>query len=225
MEVTRSAAFVTSLDRILSQGEVGKIGAFALGGPHFVVSSASVMARDIRLAFALTAVLVAAVFFWFFRQVRTLPVALLPGGVGILVAAAVMGFAGVRIHALTLGFAATITGISVDYVIHLLHRAGAIPEGSTGERMSAALDGVARPVILGCLTTVGSFALIAMSGFTGIRQMALFSIISLPTALAVTLFLVPPFHAFALGRGRGGARLPALSSPFPTNNRWPGARL
>ncbi len=63
---------------------------------------------------------------------------------------------------------------------------------------NAALKRVARPVILGCLTTVGAFVIIAMSGFTGIRQLALFSIISLPVALLTTLLLIPAFHRFAL---------------------------
>jgi predicted exporter len=45
--------------------------------------------------------------------------------------------------------------------------------------MSLALAHTLRPMTLGFLTTEGAFAIVAFSGFVGIRQLAIFSLISL----------------------------------------------
>jgi uncharacterized protein len=202
-DVDRAQSFVSQLeqtiDEAMAASDMGDLKVVALGGVHFAASSAGAIMSDIQLAFILTSVLVLVIFGVFFRRLRLLPAALIPGGVGIIVALGVLGLAGVRLHALTLGFAATITGISVDYAIHLLHRALA-EDGSTSRvRMSRALDAVARPVILGCLTTVGAFILVATSGFVGLRQMALFASISVPVAMLTTLVLLPAHNKYLLG--------------------------
>lgn len=203
MQVTRAAGFTRELDRVLQetvrrQGIPG-LKATALGGVTYAASTATAMSGDLRWTFGLTLLLIIAIFWLFFRRMRLLPVAVLPGGAGIAAGMGAMGALNMEVHALTLGFAATITGISIDYVIHLLHRARTDPRAATDERMTHALAEVSRPVILGCVTTVGSFAIVATSGFTGIRQLALFAMISLPVALLATLLIVPAFHRFLLG--------------------------
>jgi predicted exporter len=203
LDVGRSARFVDQLDARLRgsmrDAGLGDFGVSALGGPHFVVASSGAMMRDVRLAFAITAVGVLLVFAFFLGRLRLLPAALLPGGVGIGVALAITGLVGEEVHALTVGFAAAITGISIDYAIHLLHRALHREESETRGRIVAALGVVRRPVVLGCATTVIAFVIVSFSGFPGVRQLAIFSSISVPVALLATLFLVPPFHRFLLG--------------------------
>jgi predicted exporter len=216
MELDRSRRFLDDLDGALAAARersgAGEIGAVALSGAHFVVSSSGAIISDVRQAFVLTTVLVLAVFLLFFRRVRLLPAALLPGGLGIAAALGVMAALGEELHALTLGFAATITGLSVDYAIHLLHRAGSEPGGETGARIDGALRAVSRPIVLGCLTTFGALVLVATSGFTGVRQLALFAAISLPVAMAVTLTVLPAFHGLLLGGAR--SRVPASPDPL-----------
>ncbi|MBW2277892.1 MAG: MMPL family transporter, partial [Deltaproteobacteria bacterium] len=203
LEVERSSGFVDQLDvRVrdsLVEVDLGDLEFVALGGPHFVVASSGTMIRDIRLAFAITAVGVLLVFVFFLGRLRLLPVALLPGGIGIGVALGVMGLVDTEIHALTIGFAAAVTGISVDYAIHLFHRALHRAEDSTGGRIAGALAAVWRPVVLGCATTVVAFVIVSFTGFPGVRQLAIFSSISVPVALIATLFLLPPFHRILLG--------------------------
>lgn len=198
MDVRRAGAYVNDLDRVLaSVSNASGLPVFALGGVHHATATARVMMRDITKAFVLTVLLVLAVFLIFFRSLRMLPSALLPSVVGILCALGVMGFLNIPVHAVTIGFAATICGISIDYVIHLLYRAG-IREGTTEAAMARAFGDVIRPVTLGFLTTQGAFAIIASSGFVGIRQMAVFSLISLPVAFFVALFATPSLHRFLL---------------------------
>ncbi len=207
LDVSRARRFVADLDQVIDRSlervNASDLGRIRLGGVHFAASSSGAIISDVKMAFVLTFICVVAIFLLFFRRVRLLPAALLPGGIGIAVAMGVMGLAGVELHALTLGFAATITGISVDYAIHLLHRAGTASGDTTFQRMRNALDAVWRPVLLGCLTTFGAFLLVATSRFTGIRQLALFAAISVPVAMIVTLLGLPAFHGFLLGAGPG----------------------
>ncbi len=232
MEVDRSTRFVEDLD-VAIDGSLRKAGVedlnvHALGGVHFTASSAGVIMSDIRFAFILTIIGVLLIFTFFFRRVVIIPAALLPGGVGIVVALGVMGAMGTEIHALTIGFAATITGISVDYAIHLLYRAFYQEKGTTREKMGKALAAIAMPVALGCGTTVAAFALVATSKFPGMRQLAIFSVISIPTALAVTLLMLPAFHRFLLSSKTAlpglADRVAALLVGMGTGRRSPVAK-
>ncbi|MFO8072176.1 MAG: MMPL family transporter [Polyangia bacterium] len=203
LDVGRAARFTAELDdalrAALSRAEESELGFTALGGPHFSAASAGVIMGDVRQAFVLTAAAVLLVFGVCFRRLRMLPAALLPGGVGIAVALSAAAALGVEMHALTLGFAATITGISVDYAIHFLHRARRESGGDRAARAGSALRVVTRPLLLGCGTTVAAFLLVATSEVPGMRQLALFAAVSVPVALAASLLLLPAFHRLLLG--------------------------
>jgi predicted exporter len=206
LDVERAAPFVAALDRAVD-GARRSAGAtdvpvVALGGVHFAAASASSLISDLKWSSIAITVLVAGVFLLFFRRLRLLPLALLPGLLGNAVAAGAMGFAGLRVHALTLGFASTITGISIDYAIHLFHRALGETEGDSGTRMRAALRAVAAPVTLGCATAVAAFLLVATSAFTSVRQLAAFAAISVAVSLLTALLLLPSLHRLLLG-GKG----------------------
>jgi predicted exporter len=209
LDISRSTRFLTDLEFAIKKS-LHRIGAddlktTELGGVHYAAYQARSISSDVKQAFILTPLLVILIFGVFFRRIRLLPAALLPGGIGIAAALGAMGLAGQELHALTLGFAATITGISVDYAIHLLHRA-VNETGTAYEKTTKALRAVVRPVTLGCLTTLGAFILVSTSSFTGIRQMALFASISVPVAMLATVFGLPAFHRFLLGKDSGGEK-------------------
>jgi predicted exporter len=209
LDVGRAKAFVAELDRAVAAG-LARAGAadlqvVTLGGAHFAAASGAAIIDDVRRAFLFTTVLVIAVFLAFFRRLRFLPAALVPGAAGIAVAVGVFGLLGIPVHALTLGFAATITGVSVDYAIHLLHRALHAGGEDSGQRMAAALSATGRPLALACGTTVAAFVLVATSAVPGLRQLAIFAAISIPAALAATLLVLPAFHAAILGGAPGRA--------------------
>jgi predicted exporter len=210
MDVERAAPFVEALDRAiggaLKAAGAADVPAVALGGVHFAAASASSLIADLKWSSVAITVLVAGVFLLFFRRLRLLLLALVPGLLGSAIAAGTMGFAGLRVHALTLGFASTITGISIDYAIHLFHRALGETEGDTRARMSAALRAVVGPVTLGCATAVAAFLLVATSEFTSVRQLAAFAAISVGVSLLTALFLLPSLHRLVLGGKGSGLR-------------------
>jgi predicted exporter len=216
LDVERARRFVAELDRAVAGGlsAAGATGLapVVLGGAHFAASSGSAIIDDMRRAFVFTALGVLAVFLVFFRRLRFLPAALLPGAAGIAAALGVFGLLGVPVHALTLGFAATVTGVSVDYAIHLLHRALHAPGTDTAARMRSALAACGRPLLLGCGTTVAAFVIVATSAVPGMRQLALFAAMSIPVALAATWVVLPAFHAVILGGAAGPSRSAALAA-------------
>lgn len=237
MDIHRSAGFVRKLDtaiaRAMKDAGVDDLQTVALGGAHFAASSSSAIISDVRLAFILTAAGMVLIFLLFFRRIVLLPAAILPAAAGISVALTAMDLLGFRLHALTIGFAAAVTGISIDYAIHLLYRAAHGvpvdgPDGSRMMRMISSAREVARPVVLGCATTVIAFVLVATTGFPGIRQLAIFSAISLPVALVVTLLVLPAFHRILLGPvatdgGLGGRAALFLVTRFlrgASSRRW-----
>jgi len=210
LDVERAAPFVEQLDRAIG-GALKSAGAsdvpvVSLGGVHFAAASATSLISDLKWSSIAITVLVAGVFLLFFRRLRLLPLALLPGLLGNAIAAGAMGFADQRVHALTLGFASTITGISIDYAIHLFHRALGETEGDTKARMKAALRAVVSPVTLGCATAVAAFLLVATSSFTSVRQLAAFAAISIGVSLLTALLLLPSLHRLVLGGSGSGLR-------------------
>jgi predicted exporter len=210
LDVERATAFVRELDRTVARAleaeGTADIPVVALGGVHFASASASSLIADLKWCSIAITVLVAGVFLLFFRRLRLLLLALVPGLLGNAIAAGAMGLAGQRVHALTLGFASTITGISIDYAIHLYHRALGETEGDTRARMAAALQAVVRPVTLGCATAVAAFLLVATSSFTSVRQLAAFAAISVGVSLLTALLLLPSLHRLALGGAGPGLR-------------------
>ena len=209
-DVARSSRFVGDLDAAL-RGSLAGVGPgaplpfAAIGGAQFAASSGSAVIHDIGLSFGLALsgiAVVALVLIFFLRKLRLLVVSFAPGTLGIAAGIAVMGLVNGRLHAVTLGFAATITGVSVDYAIHLLHRAAhAQRTGGLASKgaMERALAEVGGSIALGSAATVGSFVIVAFSGFVGVREIAILSAVSVAVAMLGTLFLLPPFHGFLLG--------------------------
>ena len=78
-----------------------------------------------------------------------------------------------EIHILTLVFGATLLGICVDYVFHMLC---ATATGLSGSQAKAKLF---QPLSLSLLTTCIGYAVMAFSPMPGLRQMAVFCITGL----------------------------------------------
>jgi predicted exporter len=121
-----------------------------------------------------------------YRSLATVVLGLLPVASGILagIAAVSLGF-GV-VYGITLGFGATLIGEAVDYSIYLFI------QSQQDARLWASRFW---PTIrLGMLTSVFGFASLLFSGFPGLAQLGLYSIVGLLTAATVTRFVLPALH-------------------------------
>ncbi len=136
-----------------------------------------------------------------FRGPRPLLLGILPLVVGLLTAlTATLAVFG-RVHALTLGFGASMIGICIDYTFHYFCELSSNVEA--GPR--AALKHILPAITLGALTSVLGYLGLFVAPFPGLRQMALFSSAGLVGAFATVVMVFPswsgqpkPVHSFAL---------------------------
>lgn len=160
------------------------------GVNRFAVAAERSIRHDVNFISVASLLGVGALFFAFFRSVRSLAIALLPASLGIAAAATVAVVASSPVHGVTLGFGLTLIGIAIDYPIHVmshhaLGRAGATPT-ETLARLRASL-------LMGGGTTAIAFVALSLNGFPGAADMGLFAAVGIATALATTLFCVPAF--------------------------------
>jgi predicted exporter len=153
-------------------------------GVFSVNSRASIKGDASRFSFIAT-VLIAAMLLALYRSPRVLILGLAPVATGALagVAAVSLGFGSV--HGITLGFGATLIGEGVDYAIYLFTQiAPGVAPGNTLNRIWPTLR-------LGVLTSICGFSAMLLSGFPGLAQLGLFSIVGLVVAVTVTRWVLP----------------------------------
>jgi len=166
----------------------------AVGGPRFAAESAATVKHDVVVTMFTSLAALLAIFLVRFRSLRLLVVTFVTlafGVVGGLVAVALVHG---RIHALTFAFGSVLIGIAIDYPMYLLN-AASVQAGAPIERMSAGLEESRRSLWLGFITTLMAFALMLLSKFPGLRELALFAGAGIAVAFAATLILVVPIGA------------------------------
>ena len=186
-------------------------------GVFSVNSRATIKGDALRFSLIATA-LVAAMLLALYRSPRVLVLGLLPVASGALagVAAVSLGFG--TVHGVTLGFGVTLIGEGVDYAIYLFS------QSAPGVAPERALDRIWPTLRLGVLTSICGFGAMLFSGFSGLAQLGLFSIVGLVVAAAVTRWVLPGLlpagfaakaaDAFTPAAMAAARRAPALRYPL-----------
>ncbi|WP_018860625.1 MMPL family transporter [Thioalkalivibrio sp. ALJ3] len=154
-----------------------------------------------------------------FRHPHPVWLAAVPLATGILAGAAVVTLVFGHLHGIALAFGITVLGIALDYPLHLFAHGRQPP--------SDGMHGVARelwPAIgLGAGSTVLVYALMAITGFSGMAQLGLFVLTGVGVAAITTRWVLPRLMPKTLQRdGVPPARLrvpTALTQP-PLTVRW-----
>lgn len=163
---------------------------FEQGGVHRIaVDSESTIRADITRVSAIGSLGVVLIILLLFRSLRMLVLSSLPIFGGMVAAAAMTQLTFGGIHGLTLAFGATLIGVALDYVVHLMNHHVLVP----GETPQASLRVIRPGLILGAATTVAGLAGLAWTSFPGIRQMAVFTSVGVAVALILTMLVLPPF--------------------------------
>lgn len=203
----------------------------AMTGPGvFSVDTRDTIRHDVERLSTASVVLIVALLLTLYRSPRTLALGLLPVLTGVAAGIAAVSVAFGTVHGLTLGFGTTLIGEAVDYSIYLF-----VQSAQAGTRVASRPADATRawvaaywPTIrLGVLTSVCGFASMLFSGFPGLVQLGLYSIVGLTAAALVTRFVLPHLrgeHVAIRDVSRIGAVLARAADAAP-RLRWPLAVL
>ncbi len=173
------------LDDVIAETVPETIRAHVVCAHRYTVANAGTIKRDLVTVFAVSSVGLAVVFVLLLRHWRAAFVFVVPGLAvlaGILVTAGVFGW----ISAITIGFGAVLLGISVDYGLHVFFALRGTPSDPAPR-----LGHLAVPAAVSCATTVGVFFVLLWSGIPIQRQLAVFSMAGLVTALGLAFVWLP----------------------------------
>lgn len=157
----------------------------------FSVDSRDTIKHDVERLSTVSVVLVVALLLTVYRSPRTVVLGLLPVLSGVAAGVAAVSLTFGAVHGLTLGFGTTLIGEAVDYSIYLFVQSARLRGATANDSLRAWIATYWPTIRLGVLTSVCGFASMLFSGFPGLVQLGLYSIVGLVTAALVTRYVLP----------------------------------
>lgn len=196
----RGREFMEALEKTLP----ASVSSHVIGAHRSSVDNAVVLRRDMHLTIATSVIAIVLLFVVVFRSLTPIVLPLISVGFGFLLALGAQGWLRGELSAITMGFAAVLLGIAVDYSVHLIATYGS-ETGERHERARAAIVHVGRPAFVAALTTIAAIFMLRFSNFDGLHQLAEMAIAGIAGALAFALLAGPQLLRAA------GPRAPASS--------------
>ncbi len=186
----------------------------ALGGRYVIaLGDERVIRQDALVNIATSFLGVLALFLLVFRRWGLLLYAFVPLAVGLLLTFGVAAGTFGVLSSATCGVAALLIGLGIDFVIVAYGRF--VEERRAGARFEDALDAMCgtagRAVILGAVTTAGTFYAFAMTEFRALSQMGILTGTGILLCLLAVLFLLPAQLAWSHDRHQRRATDPRLA--------------
>ncbi len=207
-------ALLDHFEMLVAQSVPAQLEVSLVSAHRYTVANAEAIQEDLVLTLGATALALALIFLFFLRSLGAVAVFVLPLAV-LSVATLAVALCFERVSAITLGFGAVLMGISVDFALHVYF---ALRSGSA--QAQRVIEDIARPLLLGGLTTIGAFSVLLFSDLPGQRQLAVFSIAGILAALLFSLVLLPHIlggsgkargqKAFSLPKGKGPWHRPVV---------------
>jgi predicted exporter len=176
------------------------------GAGVFAAAARGSIEREAWLLSLVSGSLILLLMLRIYRRPRIVALCFVPVVTGLAVGAAAVGLAFGSIHAITLGFGATLIGEAVDYPSY------AFLNAAPGESLRAALERIWPTLRLAVLTTVLGGLTMLLSSFTGLAQLGLFSMVGVLVAGLATRELVPALAGAGPVTGRAFAIPPRVES-------------
>ena len=155
------------------------------GSPVFVTEFGSRLLQDVTMAAISTLIMIAALFWWAHRRWAPLLWLMLLLIFTVAFTVALSGFLFGSLNAISLGFAAILVGLAVDYAIILYQERHIHPEYNTKELRRL----MAPSILWAAATTAGAFAMLARSSLPGLTQLGLLVAIGIVSAAIFMLTL------------------------------------
>jgi len=172
------------------------------GANRFAVATEESMRGDVYRISAASFLGVTVVFLAFLRSLPLFVLAVFPALAGVLTGATVTRLLLGHLDGLTVAFGASLVGVVIDYSIHVIDYHMLYPRVPPRHIVHQ----IRGSLVLGALTTIASFLGLCLTSFRGIREIGVFSIAGVATALLVTFAVLPGLLA-----GRREAGPPRLS--------------
>ena len=173
------------------------------GGPALSNDEMTTAFRDSGLATALAVTVVAGLLFLAFREIRRPLLMLATLGLGLLCALGLITLTIGQLTVFSVMFISLMVGIGIDYGIYFLFRYE--EERARGREVTSALEHTAERagpgILLGALTAAGTFAVLGLTEFRGIREFGIVSAIAILVAFLAMLTVFPALLALT-DRGR-----------------------
>jgi predicted exporter len=185
-----------------------------LTGPGvFAAESRRLIRTDAERLSLLSALVILAMLIFIYRSALAVVLVIVPVAFGLLIGVLVVNAVFGSVHAITLGFAATLIGEAVDYPSYLLLNT------APGEVARDAARRLRVTLTLAVLTTVVSALALTLSSFKGLAQLGVLTMVGVLVAGMATRYLIP----WLLGeRPLAFRRLNVPAANFLILSRWPG---
>ena len=183
------------------------------GRPAFVTEIATSMQRDLSGSIVGTASII-ALLFWLSHR-RWLPMLWLLALLALILAATV-GIGGLllgSISVISLGFAAVLLGLAVDYAVVHYQEALAHPQLSVPEIRRA----IAPSILWAAITTISAFLVLNLGGLPGLAQLG--TLVALGIALAALVMVVAYLPPLFPDRRKPGPGWTPAELVEPTSSR------
>ena len=189
-----------------------------LSGPGvFAADSHQRIERDVWLLSLCSMAVILGMLVFIYRSPLPILLVLVPVSCGLLAGVLLVQGAFGAVHAITLGFAATLLGEAVDYPNYLLLNT------APGETAGASARRLRGTLALAVLTTVASALALTLSSFQGLAQLGVLTMAGIVVAGLATRYLLPWLLAGQALPPRPGLLLQAVARPGTprTARRWP----
>ena len=157
----------------------------ASGAGVFAAASRAAIEREAWLLSVVSGTLILLLMLRIYRRARLVALCFLPVASGLALGAAAVGLVFGNLHAITLGFGATLIGEAVDYPSY------ACLNAAPGESLRRALERIWPTLRLAVLTTVLGGLTMLLSSFAGLAQLGLLTMSGVLAAGLVTRYVVP----------------------------------
>lgn len=203
----------------------------ALGGPLYAAQDETLLRRDLERTLTASLLLVTILLLLAFGGWRMPAAVVAPLLLGLLWTAAVISLVRGDVSAVSIGFAAILVGLGIDYGIHggtrfrqTYLRAG---DGDAGAAFRRTVRDVGPPILTSAATTVGGFAVLGFAHLPPLRDLGFLVTVGISTILlamavaggAALVLTAPRMRRPGVlwhGLGRIGDFLPSFAARRPT---------
>lgn len=184
------------------------------GEPAFQAEIGAGIEKDLSSTLGMTELLIALLFWVLFRRLKPLLWIQLLLVLSLVITLGLGGLLVGQLSIMSLGFAAIVLGIIVDYAVLILQEGRTHPELDAATLRRRSAPGIAA----GAAATAVVFLSLVFGGLPGLAELGLLVALGVLTGLVVMLGFAPPFST---GSGNGAPSLPEAppAAPAPAAGR------